>query len=252
MPKLLAVGERGLRPLVGALGEIVVGGAQCLAALVASPMLRRWYDAWGATAAEVRSAVPGAELGDAPVLGFTRAITGEAPPERGWPWLVQIGHGRGGLYSYDGLENLLGCQLHSATRVLADHQHPALGDLVRLGPEGYPCFAIMRLEAPHTLVLMGADPRTGEPPQPGPPGPRDTTVTWQWQLRTVPGGRTRLVVRQRIMCPPSQRPMWRIVEPLNFVMERRMLRQLKSLAERSEPGRRSRPGNASRPSDGPT
>ena len=64
----------------------------------------------------------------------------------------------------------------------------------------------------------------------------DAVVTWQWLLRPMDGGRrTRLVVRQRLGCPPSQRLMWRVVEPIGFVVERRMLRGLAQRAARGRP-----------------
>jgi hypothetical protein len=211
--------------------EIVVGGAQVLVVSVAAPLLRRRYNRWGAGDAEVAASLPGDDLVPAPVLGYTRAVTIDATVADVWPWLAQIGQGRGGLYSYDGLENLVGCRIHSAETVLEDHQDVRPGDVIRLGPDGYPSFRVHRVELPTTLVLLSAGPeathRTVAAAGDGP------VVTWQWVLRPIDaGGRTRLVVRQRLSCPPSQRLMWRVVEPIGFVMERRMLRGIKRRAER--------------------
>ena len=91
-----------------------------------------------------------------PRQSYTRAATIDAPPEAIWPWLAQIGHGRGGLYSYDGLENLVGCEMHSADRILPAPPL-AVGDLVRLGPAArrYPCFRAIEVRPPWTLVLLG-------------------------------------------------------------------------------------------------
>ena len=72
--------------------------------------------------------MPGDELVAHPVLGYTRAITINAPADRVWPWLVQMGQGRGGLYSFDGLENLVGCDIHSTDRILPAAQQLAVGD----------------------------------------------------------------------------------------------------------------------------
>jgi hypothetical protein len=209
-PGLVAAGR--------AVADAVVGGTLVLAAVLAAPLARRRYGRWGATSRETVAALPGDDLVPAPLLGYTRALTIAAPPARVWPWLVQVGHGRGGLYSYDGLENLFGCRMHSADAVLPEHQDLRAGDLVRLGPEGYPGFRVHDVRPPTDLVLVGAS--------------GGTAATWQWSLRPLDAGRTRLVVRQRIACPPRQRWMWRLVEPVGFVMEHRMLRGLRRRAER--------------------
>ena len=212
--------------VVRAGSEILLGGLQVLAALLLAPVLHRRYDRWGARPAEAGAVLPGDELVPAPILGYTRAITIDAPVADVWPWLVQIGQGRGGLYSYDGLENLVGCRIHSAGAVLAEHQRLRSGDLIRLGPDGYPSFQVAQVEPPTTLVLLGGGPGTRD-------GVDETRATWQWILRPVDAGRrTRLVVRQRLRCPRSQQAMWRVVEPIGFVMERRMLHGIKQRAER--------------------
>jgi hypothetical protein len=237
----------------GRVTDLLVGGAQVLGVTLTAPLGRRRYNRWGATDAEVAAAIPGDGLVTRPVLGYTRAITIEAPPERVWPWLVQMGQGRGGLYSFDGLENLVGCDIHSAEQVLPDLQRLAVGDLIRLGPAGYPCFAVAQVEARAALVLVGADPR---PPHlaatPDSPG---GIATWQWQLQPTSGARgTRLVTRQRLSYPSRTwlAVMWHVVEPVGFVMERRMLRGIKQRAERdrrsSPPGdRRRRPHREGKP-----
>jgi hypothetical protein len=178
----------------------------------------------------VRAALPGDDLVPAPRIGYTRAITIHATPADVWPWVVQMGQGRGGFYSYDGLENLVRCQITSAGRILPEHQSLRPGNLVRLGPDGYPCFRVAVVEPPADLVLLGADPQP--PHEVGsadvPPG----VATWQWALRPAPGGGTRLIARQRLAYPDRFGPMWHIVEPVGFVMERQMLKGIKARAER--------------------
>ena len=100
----------------------LLGAAQVGGALVLSPLLRPWYNRWGATSAETHLPLPGDELVPLPMLGYTRAITIQAKPEKVWPWLAQMGQGRGGLYSYDGLENVAGCDIHSVDRIIPDLQ----------------------------------------------------------------------------------------------------------------------------------
>ena len=72
---------------------------------------------WGATRAEVDGVLPGDEVLPAADLVSTRAITIDARPEDVWAWVAQLGQGRGGFYSYDCLENLIGCDIHSSDTV---------------------------------------------------------------------------------------------------------------------------------------
>ncbi|MFP5416701.1 MAG: DUF6544 family protein [Actinomycetes bacterium] len=212
------------------------GAARIAAMVVASPLLRRRYNAWGATPAERSAPMPGDELVPTPHLESTRAIEIDAPPERVWPWLVQIGRGRGGLYSYDALENLVGCDIRSADELLPDHQRLEPGDLVRLGPPGYPCFSVVSVDPGRSLVLLGVDPKTERVPG-TPIAPDAAGATWQWVLRAVDGGHgTRLISRQRITYPASQTLLWRVVEPIGFVMERRMLLGIRDRAAPREGG----------------
>ena len=213
--------------------DVVVGGAQVLAATLTAPVGRCRYNRWGATDSEVDAAMPGDELVPHPRLGYTRAITIDAPPEHVWPWLVQVGQGRGGLYSHDGLESLVGCDIHSADQVMPEFQQLDVGELIRLGPSGYPCFRVDQVTPGDSLVLVGADPR---PPHAAAAPESPTGIaTWQWQLRPTPeGAGTRLIARQRLSYPPTVAAsvMWHVVEPIGFVMERRMLRGIKARAER--------------------
>jgi uncharacterized protein YndB with AHSA1/START domain len=212
------------------LHDIVVGGAQVAATTITAPLARRRYNRWGATDGEVADTMPGDDLVPDPRMTYTRAVTVAAPPHRVWPWLAQIGQGRGGLYSFDGLENLVRCDIHSVDRILPQHQRLTAGDLIRMGPPGYPCFRVHAVDPPETLVLVGADPKP--PHAAARPNSPTGNSTWQWQLRPADGGRsTRLLVRQRLTYPDGQALLWHLVEPVAFVMERQMLRGLRDRAE---------------------
>lgn len=217
------------RPASRGWRHTTIGAAQVAGAALTAPILRHRFNRWGATPEELRATMPGDELVRSPRLGYTRAISIDAPVADVWPWLVQIGQGRGGLYSFDGLENLARCNIHSADRILDQHQTLNPGDLIRLGPEGYPCFQVWLARAPTDLVLIGADPK---PPHEIPPN--DSTggrATWQWALRPAASGLgTRVIVRQRLTYPNSLSVMWHIVEPIGFVMERQMLLGLQQRA----------------------
>ena len=104
-----------------------------LAALMAVTMVAvtvlglRWMARWGATDQESDGSLPGDDLIANPDLIATRAITIAPRAERVWPWVVQLGQGRGGFYSYDWLENLVGCDIHSADRIVPQWQAVTVG-----------------------------------------------------------------------------------------------------------------------------
>lgn len=215
--------------------ENVIGAAQIASLLFLSPLLRSRYNRWGASEAEIQETLPGDELVPDPMLGYTHAISIAAPPSAIWPWLVQIGQGRGGLYSYDGLENLAGCKIHSVDMILPEHQNPNPGDLVRLGPQGYPCFSIAAIEQGKALVLVSADPKTGEPATGNPRIEKGYSIaSWQFALEPEDAQNTRLLVRQRLAYSPDLAWVWRLTEPINFVMERKMLLGIKQRVEKNQ------------------
>src|ERR1700741_1859664 len=95
---------------------------------------RRWCLTWGARPDEVSGKLPGDELLSRAGIVATRAITIDAPPAAIWPWLVQMGSGRGGVYTYDWIENLFGLDMHSTRRILPQYQDVKVGDEFPLGP----------------------------------------------------------------------------------------------------------------------
>jgi len=183
--------------------------------------LRPWHIRWGATNDEVARPLPGDEIVPRPRNWSTRAITIAAPAAAVWPWLMQIGQGRGGLYSYDWLENLAGCDIHSTNRIIPEFQYLEVGDVIRLGPEGYPAYPVAAVEPGCALVLGGDDPELGP-------------HSWAFVLEPIDDRTTRLIVRSRGDYPPSPANfvIWRILtEPLHFVMERKMLLGIKQRGE---------------------
>ena len=204
------------------LAAVGAGAAYCA-------VLRPWHLRWGATDDEVGERLPGDELLASADLVSTRAITIAAPAERVWPWLAQMGQGRGGFYSYDVLENVVArCDIHSADRVVDEWQAIEVGDPVHLHPE---VALTVALVAPgRVVVLRGGVPMpagggaTAEPPY---------DFTWTFAIHDAPGGATRLVMRERYAY--TQRWARVIVEPVeavSFVMSQRMLRGIRDRAER--------------------
>jgi hypothetical protein len=204
--------RRGAAAITGAAAAYVV-------------LLRRWQLEWGATEDEAGAVLPGDGLIPNADLVATRANTIRAPAERVWPWIAQIGQGRGGFYSYDVVENLVGCDIHSADRIVPEWQEIRVGDEVRLAPEVGLVVAV--LEPGRALVLRGGVPvRKTAPPY---------DFTWAFVLRDHPDGTTRLLVRERY---GYKRPWARLVvepvEVVSLVMTQKMLRGIRSRSERVE------------------
>ena len=214
--------------------EDILGAVQVGGTLILSPLVRGWYNRWGGRPDELACGLPGDELNPGPMLGYTHAITIQAPAALVWPWLAQMGQGRGGLYSYDGLENLVGCDIHSVDRILPEYQNPQVGDLIRLGPKGYPCFAVASVEPARVLVLISADPQSGQPVvYSGQMGKGYAIATWQFILEPLDENATRLLIRRRLAYSPDLAWVWRLTEPVAFVMERKMMLGIKRRAEQN-------------------
>ncbi len=179
---------------------------------------------WGATDAELHETMPGDEVLPAARRVVTRAITIDAPPEAVWPWIAQLGQGRGGLYSHDWLENLVGCDIHSVDRIVPELQEIRVGDEVRLHPRS--ALTVVSVDpGEHLLLRPGPADRVGELEG----SPFD--FTWAFVVWKHPGGRTRLVVRERYA---AQRP-WAvaIVEPLAVVSAVMGIKQLHGIRDRA-------------------
>jgi hypothetical protein len=213
--------RRGGRITMSGARVRVVGGTVLAASLAAASyplFLRRWCLTWGASAEEAARALPGDELlVDADILS-TRAVRIDAPPSAIWPWLVQMGSGRGGAYTYDWIENLFGLGMHSANEILPQFQDVKVGDEMRLGPNR-PKMRVEVFDPERVLTFRFEDGR------------------WVWIFALFPEqGGTRLVSRNRIATPGAS---WLtrvfnllFMEPGSLVMERRMLLGIKGRAER--------------------
>ena len=205
-----------IRRLIGA-GLVAAAGAAA-ASTVYVRYLREPCLTWGATPEESAAELPGDELAPAPEIVTTRAIGVDAPPSDVWPWLVQMGPGRGGAYTYDWIENLAGLDMHSADEIHPEWQHLELGDVMALGDKG-PRMEVARIEPEQALVYATTD----------------RAWVWAFVLRQDGAGGTRLISRNRITWPPAS-PLGRaanvLMEPGSLVMERRMLLGIKERAER--------------------
>jgi len=180
-------------------------------------LVRRRVLTWGATDAEARARLPGDELLEDADGVATRAISIDAPPSAVWPWLAQMGPSpRGGAYTYDWIENLFGLNMHSTDRVLAEFQHPAVGDTIGLGPNP------MRLERvePERVLAWRSD---------------DGNWVWTFVIEPRAPG-SRLISRNRFRLPSLGARLGMLpMEPGSLVMERKMLRGIKRRAEAYPP-----------------
>ncbi|MEO9329514.1 SRPBCC family protein [Gordonia aurantiaca] len=175
--------------------------------------VRPWVMTWGATVDEVTATLPGDEhLPDADGIA-TRAITIGAPPEAIYPWIVQIGPSpRGGAYTYDWVEDLLGLDMHSTDRILEDFRQPEVGDTIGDAPDAP---KIVVAEPNRAFATLSGD---GD---------------WLWSFTLVPhGADTRLISRNRFRLRSLGKRLGMIpMEPGSLVMERKMLRGIKERAE---------------------
>ena len=164
----------------------------------------------------------------------TRAVTINAPAEAVFPWLVQIGQNRGGFYTYDGLENLVGLEIHSADRVHPEWQDLQPGiDYVSLDPQHTMKLTIAVLEPPHAMVIRTGAP--GETPQePGDFFKGEIAGSWAFIVEPIDQTASRLMARWRALWRPAPAaglaaPI--VLEPIHFLMERGMLRGIRKRAE---------------------
>jgi hypothetical protein len=192
--------------------------------------------AWGASCDEVIRPLPGDDLVANPLYVTTRAITVRAPAAAVWPWLVQLGQNRGGFYTYDVVENLMGLDIHSADSIHPEWQDLHAGeDYVTLDPDESMKMTIAVLEPQRAFVIRSGAP--GEPPQaPGSFFRGELAWTWAFYLEAFDERTTRLVVRSRAawadtLAARLARPL--LLEPVHFVMEERMLRGIRERAERA-------------------
>jgi hypothetical protein len=203
--------------------ESISGAVQIAVHLLLYPFLRGWRRRWGATDEERILRLPGDERVAKPMWTYDHAVSIDAPRSAVWPWLVQVGQGRGGFYSYEGLENVVGCQIRNVYEIRPNLQQLHVGDRIVLhgrsgfGPE------VVRFEPERALVLGG------------PPSERGSQATWGFHLLDGPNGTTRLLERGRHVAGKGLGEKLGfgpyLMDPIGFVMSKKMLRTIKRLAE---------------------
>ena len=144
-------------------GLVIVGAV----AVVYFRLLRPWHLHWGATAREAGGEVAGDELMPDPDIVATRVVEIDAPPSAIWPWLVQMGPGRGGAYTYDWIERRLGIDIRNTNRVIPELQHLKVGDEIAM--PGY-AMRVERLDPGQAMVV------------------RSSNHAWVWSFELRPAG----------------------------------------------------------------
>jgi proline iminopeptidase len=209
--------------------EGLAGAGLIALTILFSALLRKKYSRWGATPEEVRRRLPGDTFVPNPRSELTNAITIQAPPEKVWPWFVQLGCLRGGWYSYDLLDN---GGIPSADRIVPKYQDLRVGDTVKATPDGSFGFPAAIVEPERVLSLAGTmNTATGQSAEAGDPSLEAYFSGDQtFYLEPVEEKATRLIFRMRTDWNPTfmnNLIYGSIVEPISFVMGRKMLRTLK-------------------------
>lgn len=181
-------------------------------------LLTPWMDKWRTTAEERNMPLPGDDLLPNPARISNRAVTIKAAPEKVYPWILQIGADKSGMYSYTWLERLVGCKMAKVEEIKPEWQTLNEGDLMKMcaGDFAPPPYIVARV-LPNQAVIFGH--KTGE----------KWEDTWQFVLLPQADGTTRLIARTSTNMTGG---MWEVIRPITFVMERKMLLTIKSLSER--------------------
>lgn len=199
----------------------ILAGLAALAILTIM-ILMPWMDRWGATDDEIAASFTGDPLVPSPRITYTRAVSIHATPEEIYPWIVQLGAEKGGMYSYEWLEtNILGCELINADRIHEEWQNLKVGDPMKMcpGTSGPPPYEIAILEPSQAIVMGHKDKGTW-------------VEVWQFNLVPQDDGTTRLVIRSR---SSAEGWLWDVIRPGEFVMMRGMMLGIKERTE-STPG----------------
>lgn len=232
-------------------GTITLGGAALWVTV------RPWWHRWGVDPAVSDRELPGDELVRDAVSSDTRTLTIDAAPADVWPWLVQMGYGRAGWYSYDAID----MRGQSATEILPAFQSLAAGDVVPTHPGGgfearivEPGRAIVLyidsdMARQQTAAAKAAAAAGGEATPAnlaaagafmGSAQPTEFSASWAFVLDPIDDGRCRLIERVRVRFDGGDRAWTPITTPLVgfglFVMVRRQLLGIKARVERAARG----------------
>ena len=233
-----ALTRLGRATAAGAVGLVAAGAAYTW-------MLRPRGNRWGATDEEVAREMPGDDIVPEPDFNATRAVTIHAPPEQVWPWIVQLGSGRAGWYTWDHIDN---AGVPSAEHIIPELQQLAAGDLVPMVTGEETGVWVQAMEPQRWMIWWGSIERPRHPDGTArrmpDDGPEKGAYTWTWELRQVGPRTTRLITRLRGTYPSLRSgkvPYVVLASIADPVMMRKCMMGIKSRAEGSPGGRRASP-----------
>lgn len=215
----------------------IVEGIEGIAIVLACYLtffLKPLRDRWGLSLDEAKMPLPADEIIRAPKSVFTHAVKINAPAKYVWPWIAQIGQGRGGFYSYEALENLIGLHIYNSDEIIPEFQNPKLGDFISFGPkDAYPLVVCehgraMAIENGYDLdAKIAFDPKLSSPKN-------YLHLTWLWYVEAIDENHSRFISRNRLRYGSSLKAILlfgKLGEPMVFAMDRKMCLGIKKRAE---------------------
>jgi hypothetical protein len=193
----------------------VLVGLLAIVVLVAI-LLTPWMDRWGTTAEDRSAAFPGDNLISSPARVINRSVIIQAAPEEIFPWILQIGADKSGMYSYTWLENLVGCKMAKVEAICPEWQSLQVGDEMKMcaGDFAPPPYQVAMILPDQEVVFGHQD--NGQ-----------WVESWQFVLSPQPDATTKLVTRTSTNMTGG---FWEIIRPITFIMERKMLLTIRALA----------------------
>jgi len=179
--------------------------------------IREWQMTWGSTTKEINRYMTGDELFEDPSFNATRTVEIKAPPEKVWPWLVQMGYKRAGLYSFRMLDN---GGMPSAEEIIPEFQDLKVGDSI------IPLLKVVEMEPNQSMLWVFQEGAGGW-----------GNATWSWGLYETNSGHTRLVSRlrqQQTFNSPFEIMAWVLTDPMEIVMMRTTLLGIKRRVEANQ------------------
>ena len=210
--------------------EGLEGAALIAFQMIFWPLTLKSRNCWGATDQEFEMHLPGDDLVPSPKVGYTHAITIHRPKEKVWPWVAQLGQGRGGFYSYQVLENIAGCQIYNTEAIIPEYQDLTSLSGIALHPK-MPAVPLHSFQINEFLLLHADSLMENEQDQ----SDNFIKVSWLFHLREHKAGTTRLISRWRADFPNTFAAKMGYGAPITgsmaHVMDVKMLKGIKRRAE---------------------
>lgn len=216
----------------------IIQGIEGVAIMIACYLtffLKPLRDSWGLNKIELKQKFPGDEIVDKPKAQFTHGIEINAPAKMVWPWIAQLGQGRGGFYSYEALENLTGLNIYNSDKILPEFQNPKVGDKIPFSQsDAYPLVICEPGSAMAISLVLDMDKKKLIDPV-----TTSTTnfiqISWLWYVRPIDELRSKFYSRNRVnYYPPAfRKKIFAIfLEPIVFAMDRKMCLGIKKRAKK--------------------